>query len=191
MKIGIFGGSFDPIHLGHVIAARQVLEKKICDKIWFMPCFQNPLKPELTQAVHRKKMIELAIQDNEKFELNETELKKEKVTFTIDTLKELKKEFPEHEFYFIIAGKALKEIKKWKNWKELLTEIKLVIILTSSKELPKEIKKFNPIQLEKTVSGNISSTLIKKRIEQGKDALVFLPEKVLEYIKENKLYGFK
>ncbi|MBU2099775.1 nicotinic acid mononucleotide adenylyltransferase, partial [Candidatus Micrarchaeota archaeon] len=88
-------------------------------------------------------------------------------------------------------SKALKEIKKWKNWKELLTEVKLIIIPTSPKVIPKEVEKFNPIKLNKTVSGNISSTMIRKRIKEGKDVSVFLPEKVFEYIKENKLYGFK
>ena len=136
-------------------------------------------------------MVELAITENTKFELSDFELKKEKVNFTADTIKELKEKFPEQEFYFIIAGKALKEIKKWKNWKELLLEVKLVIVPTSAKIMPKEVKKFNPIILNKTVSGNISSTMIRKRIKEGKDVSVFLPEKVLEYIKENKLYGFK
>ncbi|MBU2100305.1 nicotinate-nicotinamide nucleotide adenylyltransferase, partial [Candidatus Micrarchaeota archaeon] len=104
MKIGVFGGSFDPIHSGHLTAAEQVLEKKVCDKIWFMPCFQNPLKKELITAEHRKKMVELAVEGNTNFELSDFELKKEKTTFTVDTIKELKKEFPEHEFYFIIAS---------------------------------------------------------------------------------------
>jgi nicotinate-nucleotide adenylyltransferase len=188
MKIGIFGGSFNPIHSGHLIAAEQILEKKICDKIWFMPCYRNPLKKKLTETKHIKRMLELAL-ENSKFELSEFELKKKKTNYTIETMKELKKKFPEYEFYFIIGSKALKEMHKWKQYKKLLKETKLIIILMPGfSEIPKEISKFHPIKVNPTVSSNISSTTIRKKIKEKKDVSIFLQEKVLDYIKKNKLY---
>jgi len=192
MKIGLFGGSFDPIHSGHLIAAEQVLNKKICDKIWFIPVYQNPLKEKLTSEKHRKKMLELALKGKKGFELNETELKKKKTSYSIETIKELKKEFPEHEFYFILAEKALNEFNKWREYKKILEEVKLIIVAVfDSAKIPEEVKKFNPILLQPTLSSNISSTIIRKGIQEKKDISVFLPEKVSAYIKKNKLYGFK
>jgi len=190
MKIGIFGGSFDPIHLGHLAGAEQVLEKKACDKIWFMPCYQNPLKKEHTIVEHRKKMIELAIKEEENFELSEFELKKEKTNYTIETMRELKEKFPEHDFYFIIASKVIKEMEKWKNYEKLLKEVKFIIIPTPSKEIPKEMEEFKPVKLNPTISGSISSTMIREGIKEKKDVSFLLPKTVFEYIKENKLYGF-
>ncbi len=192
MKIGIFGGSFDPVHLGHLNAARQILEKKICDKIWFMPCYGNPLKKKLSKAEQRKKMVLLAIENEKNMELSDFELKKEKTTFTVDTVKELKQKFPEHEFFFVIGSKVLKEIPKWKNYKKLLKEVKLVIApMPGLNKIPKEIQKTNPVKINPTLSSNISSTLIRKKIKEKKDVSIFLPEKIFEHIKENKSYGFE
>ncbi len=192
MKIGLFGGSFDPIHLGHVIAGKQVLEKKLCDKIWFFPCWQNPLKKQPEKAEHRKKMIELAIQNEKNMELNEFELNKQKKTYTIDSIKELKKKFPEHEFNFIASLKAIENFHKWKKPEKLLKEIKFILVaVENKKEIPEKIKKFNPITIKPTLSSEISSTLIRKKIKQKKPVSVFLPDKVFDYIKKNKLYGFK
>lgn len=192
MKIGLFGGTFDPIHLGHLVAAQQVLDKKLCDKIWFLPCYQNPLKEKSTETKHRKKMIELAIEKEKEFELNTTELKEKKTNYTIETIRKLKKNFPENEFCFIIASKALKEFNKWKKYDELAAEIRFIVVsFQHSDKIPKKIQKFNPIKLNPTLSSKISSTLIRKRLKEGKDVSVFLPKKVFDYIKENKLYGFK
>jgi len=192
MKIGLFGGSFDPIHLGHLVVAQQVLDEKLCEKIWFLPCYQNPLKKKSTETKHRKKMLEIAIKNEKGFELNETELKEKKTNYTIETVRKLKKLFSEHEFYFIIAGKALKEFNKWKKYDELAKEIKFIVVsFQHSDKIPKKIGKFNPIKLNPTLSSNISSTLIRKGIKEKKDVSVFLPKKVLDYIKENKLYEFK
>ncbi len=188
MKIGLFGGSFDPVHFGHLISAKQIIDKKICDEIWFIPCFQNPLKKKPTKAEHRKKMIEIAIKNEKQIKLNETELNQKKTTYTIDTIKKLKKEFPEHEFYFVIGSKVLKEINEWKDYLELLKEVKLIVLPNPFTEIPEEIKKFNPIELNSTLSSNISSTLIRKKIKENKNVLSLLPETVFDYIKENKLY---
>ncbi|MFH1663580.1 MAG: nicotinate (nicotinamide) nucleotide adenylyltransferase [archaeon] len=192
MKIGLFGGSFDPVHSGHLIAAEKVLEKGLCDKIWFMPCYQNPLKKKLSDAIHRKKMIELAIKGKKGFELNELELNKKKITYSIDSVKELKKMFPEDTFYFIIAEKGLNEFHKWKNHVELLKEVKFIIVsVFDSAKIPDVVKKHHPILVQPSLSSNLSSTMIRKGLKEQKDVSVFLPEKVFEYIKENKLYGFE
>jgi len=192
MKIGLFGGSFDPIHLGHLVAAQQVLEKGLCEKIWFLPCYQNPLKKKSTETKHRKKMVETAIEKDKNFELNEMELKEKKPNYTIETIRKLKKSFPEHAFHFIISSKTLKEFNKWKKYDELAQEIRFIVVsFKQSDVIPKKIQKFNPVKLNPTISSQISSTLIRKKIKEGKDVSVFLPKKVLDYIKKNKLYGFK
>ncbi len=189
MKIGLFGGSFDPIHSGHLIAAEQILEKKVCDEVWVIPCYQNPLKKKSTEAIHRKKMIEIALKNKKNIKLNDFELNQKKPTYSVDSVRHFKKEFPEHTFFFVVGSKVLKEIKKWKNYNELLNEIKLIVLPNPVSEIPEEIKKFNPIELKPTISSNISSTLIRKKIKEKKDVSFLLPEKVSDYIKKNKLYA--
>jgi len=192
MKICLFGGSFDPIHSGHLAVAEQVLENNLCDKIWFIPCYKNPLKKEPTKTEHRKKMIEIAIKKKENFELNEIELNKKETNYTLETVKELKKEFPEHKFCFIIAAKALDDFHKWKNPEELLKEIEFIIVsVENALELPLEIQEVNPKKLKPTKHSDVSSTVIRKRIKEGKSVSGLLPEKVFDYIKKNHLYGFK
>lgn len=179
MKIGLFGGSFDPIHSGHLAVAEQVLENNLCDKIWFIPCYKNPLKKEPTKTQHRKKMIEIAIEKKENFELNDIELNKKETSYTIETIKKLKREFPEHKFCFIIAAKGLDDFHKWKNHKELLKETEFIIVsVENAEELPSEVQEFNPKKLKPTKYSNVSSTIIREKILNGENVSDLLPEKV-------------
>jgi len=199
MKIGIFGGSFNPIHLGHLIAAKEILRKKIVDEIWFMPCYWHALKKRknFASVEDRMKMVVLAIKGMQNciaspFEIELAEIDKKK-NYTIDTIKALKKSYPKFEFFFIIGENILEELPKWKQINELIKEIKFIVYPMTSIDIKKIkenffIKKNNSIILSDCIITNISSSEIRKRIKNNESIDFLVPEKVKKYIERKKLY---
>ena len=189
-KIGIFGGTFDPIHIGHLLAARQAIELAKLDEIWFMPTFQNPLKEESKSSLEdRIKMLELGLESREKIKLSLFDVKNKSV-YTIDSLKALKKAFPKHEFFFMMGSNLVEQFSRWKEPKEILKMVKLIIIVMH--DFPgiqdPSIKKAKPLLLEPLVKTTVSSTIIRERVRKGSDIKNLVPEKVRLYIEEKKLY---
>jgi len=190
MKIGILGGSFNPVHLGHTAIANLLLKKKVVDVVWLMPCYKHALKPkdELVWFDHRRKMCGLAAKGIKG--INASSIEKEfEIKYTIDLVKILKEKFSEIDFYFIIGSDLLTEFKDWKNPKKLSEMIKFIVI-----ERPKiktvENEFFNKknatyISLKQNFS---SSNTIRKIIKQRKPTEKMLDDKVKKYIDENRLY---
>jgi len=198
MKIGILGSSFDPPHIGHVLIARQIKEILKLDEIWLMPCYSHPFNKKLNEPKLRLEMVKFLEEDYVK--VKDFEIKKEKVSFSIETLEDLEKFFPNNKFYWIIGSDQLESFKKWKKWKEIIENHGLIIFSRSNvlkdfekkvisylglKEIPKNLIILNTQNLILT---NISSTRIRERIKQGKSIKYLVPEKVEEYIIEHKLY---
>lgn len=189
MAVGIYGGTFDPVHVGHIITAQRVLEKRNLEKIIFIPAYISPLKTDKKYAPpeHRFKMLELALEDNENFITSDIELKRKNVSYTIDTLKELKKTYDEIEL--IIGYDNLLVFHKWHKPDEILELCKLVVLHRKVDIEPKEKNiYFDKAEILDTPTIEISSTEIRERIEKNLPIDFLVPLKVKEYIYTNGLY---
>lgn len=192
MKIGIMGGTFDPIHNAHIITARFAAEQYGIDRMMFMTSGNPPHKSGVTDKYIRNRMTELGV-DGE-FEVNTYETDKTDYSYTLHTLRHFKETNPNDDIYFIIGEDSLRDIGKWHKPQEILKLCTLLVFpRTSLKSLNELIK-----QTEITLDGEIlpvdspvmelSSTMIRQRIEDGKSVKHMIPDKVLEYIEENGLY---
>jgi nicotinate-nucleotide adenylyltransferase len=197
MKIAILGGSFDPPHRGHTIIAKRLLKLNNFDEIWFMPLFAHPFNKKLSDPQKRLEMIKFLESGNIK--VSDFEIRKRKTSYTIDTLKLLAGNNPKNTFSWIIGTDQVEDFTKWKNWKKIINDFKLIIVPRAGfKKAEKELKniakqvvankniillnrkKFPPIY--------VSSTLTRRKIKEGKSLGSILPKKVEEYIIRNKLY---
>ncbi|MCP8616932.1 nicotinate-nucleotide adenylyltransferase [Salirhabdus salicampi] len=187
-KVGLYGGTFDPPHLGHLIMAEEVREQLQLDEIWFIPTGVPPHKGGVdTPAKHRLKMVELSIKGNRQFRMEPIEVNREGVSYTVDTVKTLKQKHPEVEFYFIIGADMVEYLSKWYKIDDLLVMVRFVGVNRKGHRLKSEY----PV-LEVTMPTiEISSTEVKKRLKEGRTISYFVPFEVKQYIRENGLYGFK
>jgi len=194
MKIAIFGGSFNPIHLGHLCAAKQVLEKAKLDQIWFTPAYRNPLKPTYgISEKHRIKMIKLAIDDIPNFRLSDFEVD-QKILFTVESVRILKKKYPKHNFYWIIGSDLVPQLEKWDDIRHLIKEIRFVIVPVLGDNIGR-IKKNKFVKINKSLilggclKTDLSSTEVREYIKSKKDFSNLVPKSVYEYIKKHRLYS--
>ena len=187
-KIGLFFGSFNPIHIGHLAIANYMLEFTDLEKIWFVISPHNPLKSKrsLLPDYHRYEMVYKAIEDD--FDMNaiDIEFKMPQPSYTIDTLVRLKEKYPHHHFVVIMGGDSLESIQKWKNYKTLLNEYQIYVYKRPQAAVPEtihpHIKLFDAPQMD------ISASFIRNAVKSGKNIRYFLPAKVWDYIKEMHFY---
>lgn len=195
-KIGIMGGTFNPIHTAHLILAEEAYEQLGLDKILFMPSKKPPhkLSEEIVNNEHRLNMINLSIQDNEHFELSTLELEREGVTYTSDTLRELHLTC-DNEYYFIMGGDSLFMMESW--WEpEVIFRLSHIVVAIrgeAKEDLKQKIAyladKYNAsIHLLKTPNLEISSHELRKSRNEGKSIRYYVPELVCRYIVDNGLY---
>jgi len=198
-KVGILGGTFDPIHLAHLILAEHAWEQFHLDTVLLMPTAEPPHKEnqEITPALHRSRMVQLAIEDNSHLKLSNFELEREGPTYTADTIALLEKEHPECQYYFIIGADSLFYIDRWYHPKQILEKIQIIAAVRGDmgrEDLQKQIvflKEHYPksqIELLDTPHIEISSTLIRENVRQGKTIKYFVPKDVEKYIYQQKLY---
>lgn len=188
-RIGILGGTFDPIHNGHLITARFVLEKRNLEKIIFIPCNISPHKTEQISSLphHRLNMVKLAIEYSPHFDYSDYELNKGDISFTLDTLKHLNNYYEQIEL--IIGYDNLLVFDKWSYPDDI---VKLATLLVMKRKTDIEEKRnrfFNHAVLLDTPTIEISSTEIRERIRNDQPIDFFVPEKVKEYIYKYKLYS--
>ncbi|MCL2491672.1 MAG: nicotinate-nucleotide adenylyltransferase [Coriobacteriia bacterium] len=198
-RIGIMGGTFDPIHIGHLVTAQEVYERFDLDKVIFMVAGKHPLKQRhVTPAGQRLEMVEIAIRDNPHFEASDYEVKRKKVTYTVDTLRHLHNVYPEDvEFYFITGADALFEIIEWKDAHELAEMTILVgatrpgyTIEQAQQRHEHAEEKFDIRYLEVPALA-VSSTDVRHRVEQGRDVRYLVTDGVADYIRAHNLYTGK
>jgi nicotinate-nucleotide adenylyltransferase len=191
MAIGIYGGAFDPVHIGHLITAQRVLELRNLEKIIFIPAYISPFKQENKNSspVHRINMLELALERSDKFVVSDIEMKRKNVSYTIDTLREIKKDNPDSEFELIIGYDNLLLFHKWYKPDDILKLCKLVVL---RREVDKEPERKNIYydrgNILDTPTIEISSTEIRERIVTDMPIDYLVPLKVKEYIYQNGLY---
>ncbi len=189
MKIGIFGGTFNPIHIGHMIIANYTLHEFNLDQIYFVPTYESVYKDHNIELKHRINIIKSAIKHNKKFILNDIELKNKKISYTYNTLKKICT--PDNEYYIIIGNEWLKDFNKWYNYKKIFKYASLIIAQRTDKKVrtPLYLNKYKKkILFLKNPVIEISSTLVKKFINKGLDIKYLLPEKVYKYIQKHNLY---
>lgn len=189
-KIGILGGTFDPPHLGHLIVAQGVQDKLKLDRLFFIPASLPPHKKKvkISRAIHRLKMVQLATQDNRNFKVLDLELKRKGHSYTVDTLKALRKRYPQAQFFLILGLDNLNHIHTWKKLEEIFKLCKMVFITRPGITLNKTSKWLNCSRLLEVKEIDISSTDIRERIKRGKSIRYLVPEKVLQYIRRHHLY---
>ena len=189
MKVGIFGGTFDPVHYGHLITAVAVKEIRCLDKIIFIPSFIAPHKIDrlCSSPLHRIEMLKTAIKGIPYFDYSDFEIKKEGVSYTIDTLKFLKNKFDDIEL--IIGYDNLLEFSTWKDPDDILKMIKLVVLKRRVQNEPIEKDKFYyASEIIETPTIEISATVIRERVRNNLPINFLVTDAVLEYIKHFNLY---
>lgn len=196
-KYGIFGGSFNPIHYGHLMICEYIKEEMGLDKVIFIPTGNPPHKEIGVSAEDRYEMVKLAILPNPDFEISDIETTRVKLSYTVDTIRELKKIYKEEKLYFLIGLDSLFQLKTWKKIDDLSQEIEFVVALRpgyiDKEEINNEIDFLRDnfgtkINLIKTPLYEISSTDLRDRIHEGKSLRYLIPKKVLDYIEESGFY---
>jgi nicotinate-nucleotide adenylyltransferase len=200
-KIGILGGAFNPPHFGHLKIAKIALKKLNLDKIIFIPAgFPSLKKINLASPKDRLRMAEFLIRKNPNFEVSDYEVKKKGKSYTIETIKYLKKKYKGAKIFWIIGEDSLREIieGKWRGGSKVLDLANFVVFTRPNhkfilKKLPKKFEKNKEIVLKKIILIKkkipISATEIREKIKKGQNIEKFLPKKVSDYIKEKKLYA--
>lgn len=188
-QIGVFGGSFDPIHIGHLALANYICEYEKLDELWFMLTPQNPLKKKEAGASESQRMelIRLAIQEYPQFKASDFELQLNPPYYTAHTLKELRNAYPAKEFILIIGADNWNQFNHWRNPEKILANHQILIYPrpqhpVDESKLPESVKLMNSPLLE------ISSTMIRKAFSQGKELPYFLHPEVYRVIREKGIY---
>ncbi|NLP35386.1 MAG: nicotinate-nucleotide adenylyltransferase [Clostridiales bacterium] len=199
-KIGIMGGTFNPIHYGHLFLAENAFEQMNLDEILFMPSNNPPHKinKDIVANEHRKAMVQLAICDNPHFKLSTLELEREGITYTADTLSILTKEQPDTEFYFLVGADSFLNLQNWKDPKIILSLCTLLVferdkvgndIMNKHLEYLKSTFPGAKISLLHMPTIQISSAMIRDRIANRKSIRYYVPDEVMTYIEKHQLYS--
>lgn len=202
MKIGIMGGTFDPIHIGHLLLGEFAYEDFGLDEIWFLPNGNPPHKETAdtgTSLEHRIEMIRKAIEGVPHFRLNLHEANTEEHSYTYRTMQEFNQMFPEHEFYFILGADSLFSIEQWKYFREIFPTCTILAAMRDDKdgrEMQRQIlylteKYGTRIRLLQAPLLEISSTVIRDRASRDLGVRYMVPDSVAEYIRTNHLYKKK
>ena len=209
MRVGLFGGTFDPVHNGHLRVAEEVRELFSLDRIYFVPTFIQPLKQNLKPAdpADRFRMIRMAIGRNSFFRVSQFEIRKKSVSYSIDTVRAFSKKFP--DLYFIIGVDAFSDLRLWRDYKDLLYRTSFIVMtrpahgdVRLSELLPAELKgeirswgtsmcehlSGKKIHVRRITQLDISSTKIRDLYREGKSIKYLLPSSVEQFIQQKGLY---
>jgi len=193
---GVLGGSFDPIHNGHILLAQEVYDKLNLEKVIFIPAYVAPHKigQSFASAEARFAMTKLAVGDIPNFCVSDLELRRGNVSYTVDTMLELKRLYPNQEFYFIIGADSVPQLKTWNRIEELFGLVKFAavyrpgyddVLVKAQKDFGKNAER---IIMVHTAEYDLSSTNIRQKVQLGQSIKDMVPTKVAEYIEKHGLY---
>lgn len=188
MKIGLYFGSFNPIHHGHLIIAVHMLEHTGLQQVWFVVSPQNPLKPAagLLNEYHRLALVQLAIEGEPRLRAVDIEFRLPRPSYTIDTLTHLSERYPEHEFSLIMGGDSFQNLPRWKNHEQLLSRYPVLVYQRPGISLPDY--PLGNVQVIAAPLLEISATQIRKSVQEGKSIRYLVPDAVREEIERNGYY---
>ncbi|MFQ3336776.1 MAG: nicotinate-nucleotide adenylyltransferase [Flavobacteriales bacterium] len=194
-KIGLFFGSFNPIHVGHLVIANHIAQSDLLDEVWFVVSPQNPFKEKksLLEDYHRLALVNEAIEDNQKLKSCDIEFSMPKPSYTSDTLAYLMDKYPKYEFSLIMGEDNIKSFHKWKNYEVILKNHSIIVyprMGVNDKSVVKSeiITHKNISVLENIPVMKISASYIRERIKEGKSVAYLLTEKVEKYVDEMGFY---
>lgn len=191
-KVGLLGGTFDPIHIGHLLAAQAAQESAKLDEVWFIPTSTPPHKPQPgADSSTRQRMLEAAIAGNPAFRVEDIELRREGISYTIDTVITLQESFPEVMFYWIVGSDMVKDLPNWRKIDELAERITFVGLERPDQPgddslLPSFIRR-RLLRAAMPPMG-ISSSEIRRRLKERRSVRYMIPDSVLELIQKDGLY---
>ncbi|AEB24792.1 MULTISPECIES: nicotinate-nucleotide adenylyltransferase [Bacillus] len=185
-KIGIFGGTFDPPHNGHLLMANEVLHQAELDEVWFMPNQIPPHKQneDFTDSRRRVEMLRLAISSNPGFKLELAEMEREGPSYTYDTVRLLKERHPNDKLFFIIGADMIEYLPKWYKLDELLKLIQFIGVRRPGYHIETPY----PLLFADVPEFGVSSTMLRERLKAKKPTQYLMPDEVRQYIEENDLY---
>jgi nicotinate-nucleotide adenylyltransferase len=188
MHIGLYFGSFNPVHTGHLIIANYVAEHCHVDQVWFVVSPHNPLKESrsLLKEYDRLHLVKLAIGDNDRFRASDIEFSLPRPSFTIDTLAHLSEKFPKYSFSVIMGGDSFQNIHRWKNYETLVRLHPLIIYERPGFAITETHGA--QLQLMQAPMLDISATFIREQVKAGKSIRYLVPDAVNHYILENRYY---
>ena len=190
LKIGLYFGSYNPIHIGHLAIANYMVEYTDIDQLWFVVSPQNPLKKKnnLLDDYQRLEMVHRAVDDDDRFRASNIEFSLPKPSYTVDTLAYLKDQHPNYHFKILMGSDNLENFHKWKNYETIIEDYGIIVY-------PRPGFDSQKVQVEKNITiakdaplMEISSSFIRKAIKEGKDVRHFLPQKSWEYMEEMNFY---
>ncbi len=189
MHIGLYFGSFNPVHIGHLIIANHVVNHTEVDKIWFVVSPHNPLKEShsLLNEYDRLHILNLAIEDNNKFRGSNVEFHLPKPSYTIDTLAYLSEKFPLERFSVVMGSDSFQNIHRWKNYEQLLDNYPIIIYNRPGFEIKERYGALLTI-LDAPLL-DVSSTFVRKQLKEKKSIKYLVPDAVEEYLVANKYYS--
>lgn len=189
MKIGLFFGSFNPIHIGHMIIANFMATQTDLDQVWMVVSPQNPLKKKSTLAkdYDRLHLVHLATEDNDMLRPSDIEFSLPKPSYTIDTLTYLKEKHPSYEFVLIMGGDNLATLHKWKNFELLLRDYSIYLYKRPNYTTEVDLD-LNKVEFFEAPLLDISATYIRKCVKKGKSIRYLVPEPVHKYLEEQPIY---
>lgn len=189
MKIGLFFGSFNPVHVGHMIIANYMATQSDLDQVWLVVSPQNPLKPKnsLAKDYDRLYLVELAIGENVNLRASNIEFSLPKPSYTIDTLTYLGEKYPQNKFVLIMGGDNLGTLHKWKNYELILRDYEIYVYRRPTYELG-EFEDHDSVRLFDAPQLHISASYIRKTIQAGHSAQYLVPDSVYEELIESGMY---
>jgi nicotinate-nucleotide adenylyltransferase len=191
IRLGVMGGTFDPVHFGHLVAANEAASAFGLDKVIFVPTGEPWQKQTITDSGHRFNMTKLAIAGNSHFDISRVDVDRPGPTYTVDTLRDIKSQHPEAELFFITGADSIAQIGSWKDSEQIWPLAHLVGVTRPGHSLEVPKSPHGAVSLLEIPALAISSTDIRARVESGKPIDYLLPASVIDYIQKNNLYRIK
>lgn len=189
MRVGLFFGSFNPIHIGHLIIANTLAQSEEVDQVWFVVSPQNPFKKSnsLAHEFDRLDMVRAAIHDNFLLQVSDIEFSMPRPSYTVDTLAYLSEKHPDHQFFIMMGEDNLVNFPRWKNHEAILNDYGL-IVYPRPKAKASEIKNHPNVRMVEAPKIDISATFIRSQLEAGRSVRYLVPDPVEEIISSRKIY---